>query len=167
LRASAKRLALLGGALLIALTALPAMSANASPLTLSGVGLENGATSLCLDDSFQYGLRAFTCNKASFDSGYQRWTTIPGRPGQLQNQATGRCVDDSSQYNLRAYGCNDPSYYSGYQQFQQYEDRFPYQLRNVATGLCMDDSSQYGLRGFGCNDPSYNNGYQKWIGVGY
>jgi hypothetical protein len=38
--------------------------------------LANLATGLCLDDSSQYGLRAFSCPYASYFNGYQAWQTF-------------------------------------------------------------------------------------------
>jgi hypothetical protein len=66
-------------------------------------------TSVCLDDSYAYGLRVFSCHSGSSPySIYQSWYYVgAGEPNfLLKNQATGRCIDDSFAYGLRAFPCN-------------------------------------------------------------
>jgi hypothetical protein len=68
-----------------------------------------GTDPICLDDSYAYGLRAFSCHPGwSPYSIYQSWYYVgAGEPNfLLKNQATGRCVDDSFAYGLRAFPCN-------------------------------------------------------------
>jgi hypothetical protein len=57
---------------------VPAASSGPAVFTVNqGVfALTNRATGQCLDDSWDFGLRAFPCNYASFDDGYQKWVLI-------------------------------------------------------------------------------------------
>ncbi|WP_329374538.1 RICIN domain-containing protein [Streptomyces sp. NBC_01483] len=69
---------------------------------------KNQNTGRCVDDSWDYGLRAFGCNYLS----YQRWTITYLADGTktCQNQSTGRVIDDSLDYGLRTFGFNGLSY---------------------------------------------------------
>ncbi|MFI0404555.1 RICIN domain-containing protein [Actinomadura sp. 3N508] len=71
--------------------------------------LRHIASNMCLDDSNAYGLRAFPCNKMT----YQSWWLHRWRDGttQIKNQATLRCLDQSS-YGMRTYPCNATVYQS-------------------------------------------------------
>jgi hypothetical protein len=111
---------------------------------------QNYNTKGCIDDSFQYGLRSFSCNY----SHYQHWRLL-GAGGQLQNVATGRCMDDSFQYGLRSFPCNNLNY-----QNWTIASNVGVGIvwRNDNTGRCIDDSIWYGLRSFPCN---YSD-YQRW-----
>ena len=89
-------------------TASAAETGRDTPQSLNGItysyALQNQNTGRCVDDSFAYGLRAFTCNGMNF----QKFNFYQQSNGSwvLQNQNTGRCVDDSLAYGLRAFTCN-------------------------------------------------------------
>lgn len=132
----------------MAMTPLSAPAANASNYYLV---YSNFATNRCLDDSFQYGLRAFPCNSLS----YQQFRTGPN-DNIFQNLNTGRCIDDSFQYGLRAFPCNGLAYQRWHRYFGNPADQLHFQ--NEATTGCLDDSFPFGLRTHGCNQLSY----QTW-----
>ncbi|WP_327250547.1 RICIN domain-containing protein [Streptomyces sp. NBC_01244] len=114
---------------------------------------QNNATRRCMDDSFEYGLRAYACNGLDF----QQFRYSDGTYHELRNKVTGRCVDDSAAYGLRAYACNGQSY----QQWSVSNTTGGTTFRNRNTGRCIDDSAAYGLRAYTCNGQNY----QKWWGV--
>ncbi|GAB3484822.1 hypothetical protein GCM10027521_25810 [Amycolatopsis cihanbeyliensis] len=121
--------------------------------------LKNENTDRCLDDSFAYGLRPYTCNYGA----WQEWElsfTENRTYVIIKNIKTGRCLDDSFRYGLRSYPCNG----GDYQEFRNMPGGPDHggealrRFRNNATGRCVDDSVAYGLRGFACN----GSGYQVW-----
>ena len=70
--------------------------------------LKNQNTGRCVDDSWDYGLRAFTCNGLNYQN--FNWYKQSDGTWVVQNQNTGRCIDDSNDYGLRAFGYNALSY---------------------------------------------------------
>lgn len=112
--------------------------------------LQNQNTGRCVDDSWDYGLRAFTCNGLNYQN--FNWYKQTDGTWVIQNQNTGRCIDDSTDYGLRAFGCN----YLSYQRWTiVYQSDGTKTLRNQNTGRVMDDSTDFGLRAFGYNALSY------------
>lgn len=112
---------------------------------------ENTGTGRCLDDSWDYNLRAYYCNNGD----WQEWEQIIQGSGfwwVLRNVHTGRCADDSFSYGLRAYPCN----YSWYQKWH-YRPWRP-ELRNSRTDECMDDYGSVNLRSLTCN----GSVWQEW-----
>jgi hypothetical protein len=110
-----------------------------------GVFYINNATSRCMDDSLDYGLRTINCNWLNF----QRFTLIPAgyNTYYIKNVQTGRCVDDSWAYGLRAFGCNGLTYQRWW--LSNYSGGLV--IQSVETARCIDDSFAYGLRTFNCN----------------
>ncbi|MFI1364919.1 RICIN domain-containing protein [Streptomyces griseochromogenes] len=112
--------------------------------------LKNQNTGRCVDDSWDYGLRAFTCNGLNYQN--FNWYNQSDGTWVIQNQNTGRCIDDSTAYGLRAFSCN-------YQSFQRwtivYQSDGTKTLKNQNTGRVIDDSTDFGLRAFGYNALSY------------
>jgi hypothetical protein len=147
-----------------AVTASPAVAAVRVPRSAAAdpfgpyVIMQNEATNRCLDDSFAFGLRAFPCNRLS----YQRWDVAVavsftrGLSLTLRNQNTRRCLDDSSAFGLRTFPCN----------FSEYQHFYPLiisldggtELINGMTRRCVDDSFAFGLRSYPCNLLSF----QTW-----
>jgi hypothetical protein len=97
-RISRNGILLIAAILAMSLSALPASAAVSgaakapvpvsSPVRAAGAGptvapdifnggyyFDNGNTGLCIDDSSDFGLRAYTCNGPSYESGYQKWLT--------------------------------------------------------------------------------------------
>ncbi|MEV5572324.1 ricin-type beta-trefoil lectin domain protein [Spirillospora sp. NPDC052269] len=113
----------------------------------------NMATGGCLDDSFAYGFRGFSCNGMAF----QNWNVHIWGDGtrELKNLATGRCIwGGGAELSRPSTGNCDAS--KG-QSWWTYSRGDQVSFQNQATGLCMDDS-EYGLRMLKCN---YNR-YQTW-----
>lgn len=137
----------------------PAISAHPASVSAlsSTTGLRNAATRRCVDDSFAYGLRSFTCNKQAFqtfDFNEKSYGVYA-----LKNRATGRCVDDSFAYGLRPFDCNGGAWQNW--EVLHYPTAVKL-LRNKATGRCLDDSSA-GLRSFSCHPwGDANVGYQSF-----
>jgi len=127
--------------------------ATAAPAAV-GMEVVNGATGLYLDDSDQFGLRAYPGNGGV----YQKWyvTEWADNTRELRNQATGRCLDDSLESGLRTYPCNKSRYQSWYFYANDYSPGYV-SLKNQQTGLVLDDSSA-GLRCIAY----YGNSYQAW-----
>ncbi|GHI10507.1 hypothetical protein AQI88_31035 [Streptomyces cellostaticus] len=112
--------------------------------------LQNQNTGRCVDDSWDYGLRAFTCNGLNYQN--FNWYKQTDGTWVIQNQNTGRCIDDSTDYGLRAFGCN----YLSYQRWTiVYQSDGTKTLKNQSTGRVIDDSLDFGLRAFGYNALSY------------
>ncbi|MEV7004322.1 RICIN domain-containing protein [Streptomyces sp. NPDC093982] len=112
--------------------------------------LKNQNTGRCVDDSWAYGLRAFTCNALNYQN--FNWYRQSDGTWVIQNQNTGRCIDDSLDYGLRAFGCN----YLSYQRWTIiYQSDGTKTLKNQNTGRVIDDSTGYGLRAFGYNGLTY------------
>jgi hypothetical protein len=114
----------------------------------------NQATGRCIDDSFQFGLRALICNGL----GFQQWNVRvwPDNTQELKNVATGRCIDHSFDQGFRAFPCNGLG-------FQRWivtpRPNGSIAFQNQATHRCMDDSFQFGLRAIPCNGSSF----QGWF----
>jgi hypothetical protein len=124
--------------LLVVQASAPAPRQDARPI-------ENLETVRCVDDSFEFGLRALECNGAP----YQDWIRL-GNAAAWQNVATGRCLDDSPEFGLRPFDCNGLSYQEWYGTSEQ---------RNEATGRCLDDHVDFGLRAIECN----GSDHQQWL----
>lgn len=118
----------------------------------------------CLDDSPAHGLRAHECSSASYQNGYQRWTTTVYPGGiRLRNVATGRCLDGSSGQGLRTHTCSSEAYNNGYQRWHVGIGWDGYQWWNTAVSdKCIDMSINHGPRLHTCSWPSYKAGYQGW-----
>jgi hypothetical protein len=149
-RSARRRIVRIGSAVLAALAISSAGVGTARASDTPPTIFQNRATGGCLDDSFAYGVRAFSCNGST----YQQWVQVDaGYMGFsnrfLRNVATGRCLDDS-EFGLRTLNC----YYNDYQAWIPNTD-----IRNRHTGNCLDDSS-YGLRMWPCNGLNY----QRWDG---
>ncbi len=73
--------------------------------------VRNYMTNACVDDSFQFHLRATACNGLPFQ---QFSVGIYSSGGYLfmwfQNNATYGCIDHSYAFGLRSYGCNKSVY---------------------------------------------------------
>jgi hypothetical protein len=99
---------------------LPYVAVSAATVVaglFSGVGtaqaddihvLRNYHTGRCIDDSFESGLRAFTCNGMDYQQWRAHWVT--GLTATLQNVHTGRCIDWSENFGLRPFTCNGLNY---------------------------------------------------------
>jgi hypothetical protein len=112
----------------------------------------NRATSRCIDDSFEFGLRAFPCNGLN----YQKWYNSSGAvPFALKNAHTGRCIDDSVEFGLRAFPCNGLKYQRWHLNQRVILGTTYFHLGNAMTGRFLDDSVQFGLRSFPGNNLDY------------
>jgi archaellin len=150
-RSARRRIVGIGSAVLAALAISSAGVGTARASDTPPTIFKNVATGGCVDDSFAYGIRAFSCNGTT----YQQWVQVDasGNFGFnnrfLRNVATGRCLDDSAA-GLRTLNCN----------YLDYQDWIPNSdIRNRRTGNCLDDSA-IGLRMIPCNGLNY----QKWDG---
>jgi hypothetical protein len=105
---------------------------------------ENQDTHLRLDDSFEYGLRAYPYNGSNF----QRWNVTHWNDNtwEMKNLATGRCIDDSFEYGLRAFPCNSSQYQSW--KWHTWNDGTT-EIRNQKTDRCLDN--YYELRAVQCD----------------
>ncbi|QKW17685.1 actinohivin [Kitasatospora sp. NA04385] len=128
--------------------------------TVYAYTLRNMATNRCVDDSFDYGLRAFGCNGLNFQrlNFYDQGNDSTSKMWVLQDQSTGRCLDDSLAYGLRSASCNGLNYQNWRMQYWSDSSRT---FINVNTGRCMDDSSAYGLRAYPCNNLTYQRFYTQ------
>ena len=130
--------------------------AGATSLVFTGATSSSAATSSCcrlfenqdthlrLDDSFEYGLRAFSYNGSDF----QKWniTHWNDNTWEMKNLATGRCIDDSFEYGLRAFTCNSSKYQSWI--WYTWRDGTT-EIRNQKTDRCLDN--YYDLRAVQCD----------------
>jgi hypothetical protein len=136
-----------------------APSASGGAGTVSDVGplaifhISNRVTGRCIDDSFEYGLRAIQC----YNNAHQAWDT-PNRAGgePFRNLATGRCIDDSFEYGFRTINCNGGSHQRWH--IGRVVDPWRW-YQNHVTGGCWDDSFEYGFRSYGCN----GGPHQDWL----
>ncbi|WP_406210442.1 ricin-type beta-trefoil lectin domain protein [Kitasatospora sp. NBC_01560] len=113
------------------------------------IAYENKATGRCVDDSFEFGLRAIPCNGGV----WQKWNVNLESPKHMWNKATNRCLDDSLAFGLRVLPCNKV-------EWQEWSYRGTTAPRNGSTHRCLDDSFAYGLRAFACN----SGDWQAWNG---
>ncbi len=109
----------------------------------------NAVTNRCLDDSFEYGFRPFTCNGTD----YQRWIVNVWDDGtkRFMNVFTARCFDDSGWPSV------DPCNSSQIERWYVRSASAGIAFQNQSTGKCLDDS-EFGLRLLPC---TYNT-YQSW-----
>jgi Ricin-type beta-trefoil lectin domain len=132
----------------VAVTA--ALSFNVGPAQADAIlVLRNYHTGRCVDDSFEAGLRTFSCNGMDYQQWRAHWIT--GLTATLQNVHTGRCIDWSEDYGLRPFTCNGLNYQhwnlgSG---DEIWSNRSPY--------LNLDDSFEFGLRVFTMNHLDYQH----------
>jgi hypothetical protein len=114
----------------------------------------NMATGGCLDDSFAYNFRGFTCNRTNF----QNWNVhIYQGDGtrQISNIATNRCIwgAGANGSHPETRSCDT----SKEQSWVVHPRGDKVSFESQATGLCLDDS-EYGLRMLTC---TYNRN-QTW-----
>jgi hypothetical protein len=117
--------------------------------------LKNQATGLCLDHSFEFGVRVFDCNGGE----WQRWTLSQYGDGtwRIRNGSTGGCLGASSTTAVTIhYDCAPIEADSWW--LRQWGDG-TWEVKNQLTGTCLDFSHQAGrLRLHGCNATQY----QSW-----
>jgi hypothetical protein len=116
---------------------------------------KNRATNLCLDDSWEVGLRTFPCNGGV----WQRWDVYVQTIGivGLKSQATGKCLDLVNGLHTDAV-CHFTT-----QQLWKVNspvDGGGFTIQNT-SGPCLDDSTEFHLRPFPCN----GLGFQRWDGI--
>lgn len=142
---------------LAALSLIATGTANAEATGEMGVSevstFQNQGTRQCMDDSYKYGLRGFTCNGGE----WQRWVLTRWKDGtyQLKNGSTQRCIFSSlSGTTMRT--CDSSREESWY--VTRWNDG-TWQMKSQSTGDCLEHH-QYGLRAVECTASTIQSWYR-------
>jgi hypothetical protein len=147
------RLAKIAASVLLGLALLPVAT---QPAAAAGTQtFQNAYTDECLDDSGDFHLRTFGCNRLN----YQAWFVTIQNDGtyELRNSNTQLCIDDSIEFGLRDFPCNGLRYQ--HWTWVGTGDPTRHQWRSSQTFRCMNNDFGHVLFTATC----HNSGDQYWF----